>query len=118
MGLDTVELVMAIEETFGVEISDSTAATWSCPRDIIDWLTGEQTAGRLFLEEQPGVPLIAHVSGWFQPGRERQSLRLERRHHGRTEIAEHVRRLTIGHLGLRPEDYREDGRFVQDFGVD
>jgi hypothetical protein len=32
-------------------------------------------------------------------------------------VAVTVRRLTIEHLGLRPEQYREDARFVEDLGA-
>jgi acyl carrier protein len=35
----------------------------------------------------------------------------------REEVAVTVRRLTIEHLGLRPEQYREDARFVEDLGA-
>lgn len=36
MGLDSVELVMAFEEEFGIEISDADAAGMRTPRDVID----------------------------------------------------------------------------------
>jgi acyl carrier protein len=38
MGLDTVELVMAFEETFGVEIPDDAAETMLTVRDVIDYM--------------------------------------------------------------------------------
>lgn len=36
--LDTIELVMAIEEEFGVQIDDETAEGWSTVGDVIDYL--------------------------------------------------------------------------------
>jgi acyl carrier protein len=36
----------------------------------------------------------------------------------RADVALVVRDITISELGLKPEDYREDARFVEDLGVD
>jgi hypothetical protein len=38
MGLDSVEFVIALEETFGVEISDADATRMRTPRDVIEHL--------------------------------------------------------------------------------
>ena len=38
MGLDGVELIMAIEAGFGVEIPDAAAERMTCPRDVITYL--------------------------------------------------------------------------------
>jgi hypothetical protein len=38
MGLDTVELVMAFEERFGVSVPDTVAAELVTPRHVIDYL--------------------------------------------------------------------------------
>jgi acyl carrier protein len=38
MGLDAVEIVMSIEETFGLEIADADAESMRSTRDIIDYL--------------------------------------------------------------------------------
>lgn len=38
MGLDGVELIMAIEAGFGVEIPDAAAEQMTCPRDVIAYL--------------------------------------------------------------------------------
>jgi hypothetical protein len=38
MGLDFVELVMRIEETFGIEIADRVDSTLYTPRDVIDFV--------------------------------------------------------------------------------
>lgn len=39
MGLDSVELVMAIEEEFGIEIEDAAAETMQTPRIMIDYIS-------------------------------------------------------------------------------
>ena len=36
--LDTIELFMAIEEEFGVQIDDETAEGWTTVGDVIDYL--------------------------------------------------------------------------------
>ena len=36
MGLDAVELIVAYEEAFGIEITDVAAARMRTPRDVID----------------------------------------------------------------------------------
>ncbi len=47
MGLDTVELVMAIEEEFDVTIPDDTAEEMVRVRDVRDWLVAHlHTKGR------------------------------------------------------------------------
>lgn len=40
MGLDIVEFVMDVEESFGISIPDDTAATLSTPRKLIDYVYG------------------------------------------------------------------------------
>jgi acyl carrier protein len=40
MGLDIVEMMMAIEQGFGVEIPDDAAARMRTPRDVVTWLEG------------------------------------------------------------------------------
>ena len=41
MGLDTVELVMALEEQFGVELKDDEWVSASTPKDVIDLICGK-----------------------------------------------------------------------------
>jgi len=51
MGLDTVELVMAFEEKFGLDISDAVAAELITPRDVIDYLMANGAGGESSREE-------------------------------------------------------------------
>ena len=37
-GLDSVEVVIAIEEIFGVAITDAEAGAMNTPKDSVDWL--------------------------------------------------------------------------------
>lgn len=112
MGLDGVELVMALEEEFGVEIPEAAAAQMRTPRDVIEWLVAAQQRGELF---QPPP----RKTGWFvtdhRPGPESAPVRPVLM---REAIAESVRRIVIEQLAIRPGEYREDGRFVEDFGMD
>lgn len=36
----------------------------------------------------------------------------------REQVASKVREITIEQLGIKPEQYHEDARFVEDFGAD
>ena len=40
MGMDSVELVLGIEETFGIAITDEQAERMSTPRDVVDFVIG------------------------------------------------------------------------------
>jgi hypothetical protein len=66
MGLDTVELVMAFEEKFGVQIPDAVTAELVTPRDVTDYLMAAGASGarsrddvarlvREIVEEQTGT---------------------------------------------------------------
>lgn len=104
---------MALEEEFGTEISDAAAEQMRTPRDVNEWLVTAQERGELFR------PPPSRKSGWFvtnhacspDPAMVRPKL-------SRDEIAGAVRRIVLEQLGIRPEQYREDGRFVEDFGMD
>jgi acyl carrier protein len=86
MGLDTVELVMAFEESFGFPFSDEAAARLRTPGDVIDYVVKE-------LNARGNAPT-------------------------RSLVAEIVRLRTLQQLGIKPKNYREDARFVEDFGAD
>jgi acyl carrier protein len=86
MGLDTVELVVAIEDSCAVKIPNAAAETLFTPRDVIAFMVER-------IKERPGDQI-------------------------RPLVAEIVRLQTINQLGLKPKEYREDARFVEDFGAD
>jgi acyl carrier protein len=113
MGLDTVELVMAWEEEFGVPIPDAAAATMATPRDVIDWLVAAQDRGE-FYQPAPEVK----QSWWAPRPRHWPGADPARPKLTRDEIAAGVRERTLEQLGIRPTQYREDARFVEDFGAD
>ena len=86
MGLDLVELVLAFEDSFRLEIPDGIAEKLVTPGDVIAFIESQ-------IRQRPGDPI-------------------------RPLVAEIVRLLTTRHLGVKPKNYREDARFVQDFGAD
>lgn len=49
MGLDSVELVLAFEEAFGIAIPDSDAAKMFTPRDVIDYIEQRRGSGTKML---------------------------------------------------------------------
>ena len=108
-----MELVLALEGEFGVEIPEAAAEQMRTPRDVIEWLVAARERGELFQQQQP------RKTGWFvthhknrpDPAAVRPVLMRE-------AIADSVRRIVIEQLGIRPGEYREDGRFVEDFGID
>ena len=59
MGLDSVELVMAFEEGFGVSISDAEAVTCRTPGDVIDLVCGKlQTSDDTVCVSQRGFHVL------------------------------------------------------------
>ena len=96
MGLDAVELVMGLEEEFGVRISDSDAEQMRTPRHVIDWVCARQEQGALF-----------STSG-SKPPRGFQGFTRE-------QIAERVRQVVRDQLGVG--EFSDDARFVEDLGV-
>lgn len=112
MGLDAVELMLALEGEFGVEIPEAAAEQMRTPRDVIEWLVAALNRREF---SQPPPP---RNTGWLvtnhQPGPESAPVRPVLM---REAIAESVRRIVIEQLGIRPGEYREDGRFVEDLGM-
>ena len=89
MGLDTVELVIAWEKEFGINIPNDVAATLETPGKAIDWIFAT-------LNAQSGAQ-SAHT--WT-----------------RDRVREVVRRLTKDQSGL--EEFSDDDEFVRDMGLD
>ena len=90
MGLDSVELVMAVEEEFGISISDADAQKMLTPKEVINFV--ESRRGLVSLPQPKGNP-------------------------SRTEIAKTVKRLVIEQLGIPEAVYGEDKEFVRDLGM-
>jgi acyl carrier protein len=91
MGLDSVELVMAFEEVFGISIPDADAQKMLTPQAVIDFIASRRG-----------------VDGSIQ-SKEKLT---------RTEIAGTVRQLVIEQLGIKESDYAENKEFVRDLGMD
>jgi acyl carrier protein len=108
MGLDSVELVIAVEETFGCRITDEQAERIVTPRELIDCVLAMQQRGELFITPEP-KPVR-----WF--GKVRPSVRLEKRDRTREEIAVVVRELIRENLGV--DQFDDNDRFIEDLGMD
>ena len=97
MGLDSVELVMALEEEFGVRIPDSEAEQMLTPRRVMDWIFAQQAKGALF--SAPGSSPPAGFHGFT-----------------REQIAERVREIVREQLGV--QEFSDDDRFIEDLRMD
>ena len=87
MGLESVELVMAWEEHFGIEIPTERAAEWLTPR--------------LAIED------IAHLA----------QLKPEGRSWTREEIERDVCEIIVEQLGIARSSFTLDSHFIRDMGV-
>lgn len=114
MGMDGVELMMAVEEAYGCSISDADAGTMRTPRDLIDWLVAEQARGGLFKSKAVAKP--QSVLGRLFRNAERRDRQLETRRYSREEIRDSVFAIIQDHLGV--ERVWEDARFIEDLGCD
>lgn len=107
--MESVELAMAYEESFGVSIPDAAAEKMRTPHDVIEWLVAAQERGEFFHPKPASWVTKLFRSEPFRPGSQRQL--------SRSEIADEVRRRTLDILGLPPDRYAEDARFIEDFGI-
>ena len=90
MGLDSVELVMAVEEEFGISIPDADAQKMLTPKEVIN-----------FVESRRDLDSLPQPKG----------------NTSRAEIAKTVKRLVIEQLGIPEAVYGEDKEFVRDLGM-
>jgi len=88
MGLDTVELVMAIESEFAIEIPDAEAEKMECVGDTYDFVL------KSLRESAPGG-VIDEARVW-----------------------ERLREIIVEQLGVRPEQVTLEASFVYDLGAD
>ncbi len=90
MGLDIIEIMMKVEETFGVSIEDGEVEKMSTPRDLIDLVMSKVG--------QTGPAPSA-------PGK-----------CTRDQVAARVRDIVVEHLHCT-QTYREDASLVKDLGL-
>ena len=58
MGLDGVEIVMALEESFDIVISDADASGMYTPRDIIDYVCSQVSLGCSVASMYPAASVL------------------------------------------------------------
>jgi acyl carrier protein len=88
MGLESVELVMAWEEHFGITIPDERAVTWQTPRIAI--------LG------------IADLIQLQSPARKWTSEQIER------DVCE----IIVEQIGIKRSEFTLDSHFIRDMGID
>ncbi len=110
MGLDAVELVMAIEEEFGIDIADAESETLPTPRALIDFLWAKHQRGELFIKPPPRPGLLQRI-GWGKPPEHRQRQVLETRE----VLAGRVRDIIKEQTGVG--QFADDDRFFEDMNI-
>lgn len=88
MGLDSVELVMSIEEEFGIEIPDRVAEQLQTVGGMHDYVFAK-------LCERDGQENVVEAAVW-------------------TRLLDVI----VGVISVRPSEVRREARFVQDLGID
>ncbi len=89
MGLESVELVMAFEEEFGVEIPDDEAERIITVGDARDFIVGK-------LRERAEDPEAVDPE----------------------EVWSRIKAIVVDHIGVRPEKVVPEAAFIDDLGVD
>lgn len=110
MGLDAVELVMAIEEEFGIDISDAEAETMATPRELIDFIWSKHLRGELFVKP-PRHPSMLQRLGW-KPAEEPSGKQFVT---SREAVAGRVREIITDQTGIAR--FSDDDRFIDDMNM-
>ncbi len=110
MGLDAVELVMAIKEEFGIDIADAESETLPTPRALIDFLWAKHQRGELFIKPPPLPGLLQRI-GWVKPPEHglRHVLKT------REALAGKVRAIIKEQTGI--VQFADDDRFIEDMNI-
>lgn len=117
MGLDSIELILATEAEFGIEIADADAANLLTPRQLaahVSQLLGQQA------ENAPPCPTQAAYYRARRALRHRSGAK-----HDSTptawnqeDVLQRVMQITATQLGLSLNEFNPDSRFVEDLGID
>lgn len=119
MGMDSVELVIAIEEEFGCAISDGDAERMVTPRVIIDWLERADREDRILhkLTPKPAPEGWWAKIGYMPPNYEiKDWWSTLSRPLPREFISEKIFEIIRDHLAVT--EVWEDARFVEDLRMD
>ena len=111
MGLDAVELVMAIEEEFGIDITDAEAEKLRTPRLLIDFIWAKKLRNELYVKPPAPPRLLQHL-GW-QNSTGQASQEVVATH---DSLAKRVRELITEQIGVGK--FSDDDRFVEDMKID
>ena len=119
MGLDSVELVIAIEEEFGCSISNADAEKMQTVRNVLDWLVEAERNRRLFLKLSPQSP---PAGWWAKLGHVATKYEVKEWWSGvpkpvpRDLIKARLFSVIKEQLGVK--EVWEEARFIQDLGMD
>lgn len=106
MSLESVELVMAIEEEFRIDITDAEAEKMATPRMLIDFLWQKHQSGLLFAK--PKAPGFLTRLGLKKAEQELPGETVA----SRETLAKKVREIITAVSGV--ESFDDDDRFVED----
>ena len=110
MGLDAVELVMAIEVEFGIDIAEAESERVRTPRALIDFLWSKHERGELFIKPPPHPGLLQRL-GWVKPMDHSLKGKIETRE----VLAERVRAIIREQTGVG--QFSDDDRFIEDMRI-